>query len=217
MAAKAAAVARCPLTSSSSRPSYVDTCAQQARHFIMRLLRAGQRSARRLNCGVSVLVKTAILAFLALVAGNVCAAAPSADDALRQMAVVDRFVWDSVQPFYRTPVDEIRHFGKLEGEDTEPHPDGTKTRTFHFPGVVVAGLSVPGKGFFLQRVEVTTNALPLSGDLQIGSQVSDVLARLGTPAQQSTTALTFQGETERVTFQLHDERVSRVQFFVYTD
>ena len=26
--------------------------AQQARHFIMRLLRAGQRSARRLNCGV---------------------------------------------------------------------------------------------------------------------------------------------------------------------
>jgi hypothetical protein len=27
-------------------------CAQQARHFIMRLLRAGQRSVRRLNCGV---------------------------------------------------------------------------------------------------------------------------------------------------------------------
>jgi hypothetical protein len=42
----------CHLTSSSSGRSYVIACAQQARHFIMRLLRAGQRSAPPLNCGV---------------------------------------------------------------------------------------------------------------------------------------------------------------------
>jgi hypothetical protein len=40
------------LTSSWSGRSYVGACAQQARHFIMRLLRAGQRSAPPLNCGV---------------------------------------------------------------------------------------------------------------------------------------------------------------------
>jgi hypothetical protein len=42
----------CRLTSSWSGRSYVVACAQQARHFIMRLLRAGQGSAPPLNCGV---------------------------------------------------------------------------------------------------------------------------------------------------------------------
>jgi hypothetical protein len=41
------------ITSSWSGPSYRVAGAQQARHFIMRLLRAGQRSAPPLNCGVS--------------------------------------------------------------------------------------------------------------------------------------------------------------------
>lgn len=133
------------------------------------------------------------------------------------MAVVDEFVWNSVTPFYTGTTDKIRTFSQLEREEKDVHSDGTATYTFHFKGLVVAGLDVPTKGFLLQRLEVSTATYSLASGLKLGSPVAEIRAKLGAPANTTNNTLTFQGETEQVVFSVTDNAISKVVFHVYTD
>jgi len=160
---------------------------------------------------------TRLLASIVFAVAAVCALATTPQQAFDEMAVVDKFVWDSVKPFYTTTTDRIRQYSQLKSEKKRTNPDGTTSYTFLFTGLVVSGLDVPSKGFFLQSLEVTTANYPLASDIKVGSPIAEVKVKLGAPIKATSKTLTFQGETEQVVFSVANDAVSKAVFHVYTD
>lgn len=141
----------------------------------------------------------------------------------KQQEFIDKFVYQSVEPFNKQEIKDIRAYSKLIKEEQSPYSDaynflevGAKKHKFHFKGVTVTGFYIPKKRFFLEKVEITTHRFKLSGGIQVGVTNKELIKYFKYSGIVKGNDITYIGESETVAFYFKHGLINKIVFYVYT-
>ena len=148
-----------------------------------------------------------------------------AEDAQKK---IDKFVWYGPKFLEGLSIDQIRDLGVVEKESKQdednPFIDGAKITYYIF--VFKDGLEVfcrvvshhvDGSHVQLTSVDVSSSQWPILNDLNVGQKISKVVMVLGQPTSDENNILTYNGETEEVSFHYANDVVTRIVFQYYAD
>ena len=137
--------------------------------------------------------------------------------------IVDKFVWDCVEPFNASSLNKVRHLGHLlcetrsKSRAPNDHSFVIHWHTFKFEGLMIKGAM--NRGTFDTTHAVITSgkwAVPLG--LKVGATKAQLIRQLSVPLNSSTVnRFDYRGETEEAHFTLVDGVIARIELFVYSD
>ena len=146
---------------------------------------------------------------------------------MARMAKVDNFAYEGPSFLKGLSIEKVRALGELKDEikeevenkyyegETNPYytfifKDGLEVRCRY----VTKHVSGPHVQFIY--VKITSKTWPISNDLGVGKNISNLDDALGAPSEIKPSLLMYRGETEEVRFSHNNGIITKIEFIYYT-
>jgi hypothetical protein len=121
-------------------------------------------------------------------------------------------------------VDALRKIGQLKSErllGTHQWGDNSEsqTRELEFEGltlVIHLLLEAPGPDYLLESAAISSPRWSIAPNFKVGDLMSDVRRRLGLSQNISPDQRVFEGDTDRISFDVEKDRIQQIRIRCYT-
>jgi hypothetical protein len=178
--------------------------------------------SRRMPGGAQMRTRRALVAaaIVTLFATAIANAQPT-PDAKRK---IDEFAAAAGEIVHGKSLQQIEGIAPLRSHTVAPFaapnaPPGEswETHSFRYDGLSLVGVVGPAHQFMLTKMVVTGPSFKLPQGLAVGASRKDVEGILGATSPPDSPRMTYEGETEKVTFHVADGHVTKVELSFYVD